>query len=881
MWGRRPGTVVILYLLITLFCALAATTGLGGPSLFDRLHTGQNTYPGSDSYIAEKIIAAEKGSEYQIITTVKVPNLARNTAEISRLMRPVHHDLLKTKGIKTIVDPFVVFDPRLPEGKKAEEEIQKATIEAEKQAAATASKKAQTLGANPQQLSEASATAKLKARQQVRKSLPPPLEVIQKSQLKQLFNADKNSFLIVVTIAGKNQHYATNEETRKRVENILQEIPDYFYPLTKVSSAVNDDDLLRDGINKQIKDDLEVGEGVSLPLALIIMAFAFSGLLAAILPLLGAGITIAIALFILLILSTQVELQSFVVNVVTFLALGLSIDYGLLIVSRYREELSCLSPTPVANRTYFFPRPMQRLLLNHTKQTAPNYSYQDLNKDKIPPTFSHPKLQAEPVLLERSTYQRLLTNSRRPYLSALIKTMNSAGMTVLFSAVIVALAIAGLMIFPQPILRDMGIGGLTAVMLALLINWTLLPSLLIILGPFLLKTKYSRRIPLGPVGKLYDWQQHRKVSPKPSLPIRCALFSSRHCWPVLLVTCGVLLGFATMTTGMHTRFSWIEALPKEIQQIRIIENMWKTFPHTEPANITIVADTNSDTLKKWADNKIANLSDVDEVKNLETFKNGKLKNCGEKICPQAQAAISVIAKDPDSASPVNQNLVQSLRKLPANFDFWITGPTAIQLDFGLALSEYAPYVLGFIILTTMLMITLMTKSLVLPLQAVIVNSLSLLSSLGIATLIFQYGWGESYLSFTSLGALESYVIAIVLCFGFGLSMDYEMFLLSRVQEVWKQTQDNRRAVDEGMTGSASIITSAALILLVVFTGFATSDMLAIKQIGLTLAIAVAIDATVIRLFLVPSLMVAFGKLNWWCPRPLFRFLEKIEIADKN
>ncbi|WIK88667.1 MMPL family transporter [Varibaculum cambriense] len=248
-----------------------------------------------------------------------------------------------------------------------------------------------------------------------------------------------------------------------------------------------------------------------------------------------------------------------------------------------------------------------------------------------------------------------------------------------------------------------------------------------------------------------------------------------------------------------------------------------------------------------------------------------------KIDGQQYAALDVYTKEKDAFAAQVKQEMQEVRQLPAPFKIWVTGEAALQTDFQDTLYEYAPYVFAVVALTTYLMLFLMTGALLLPLQALVLNMVSLMSSLGVAVWVFQYGHGEKLLGFTSLGAVESYVVAIVFCFGFGLSMDYEMFLVSRVKEIWDETADNKRAVREGLTHSASTITSAALILLVVFLGFTTGGIQAIKQIGFTLAVAVALDATLVRMGLVPAIMAICGKANWWAPKWLRSFRSRLPL----
>ena len=201
------------------------------------------------------------------------------------------------------------------------------------------------------------------------------------------------------------------------------------------------------------------------------------------------------------------------------------------------------------------------------------------------------------------------------------------------------------------------------------------------------------------------------------------------------------------------------------------------------------------------------------------------------------------------------------------------------LDFKSTVADRAAWAIGLVVLATLVLLFLMTGSVVIPVKALVMNVLSLGAALGLTVWIFEDGHLENLLRFTSTGAVENTVPLLVLAFGFGLSMDYEVFLLSRIVELHEQGLDTRTAVTLGLQRSGRIITSAALLMVIVFAGFAAGDLLVMKQVGVALVLAIVIDATLVRMLLVPATMSVLGSVNWWAPRPLRRLHERWGITE--
>jgi putative drug exporter of the RND superfamily len=222
------------------------------------------------------------------------------------------------------------------------------------------------------------------------------------------------------------------------------------------------------------------------------------------------------------------------------------------------------------------------------------------------------------------------------------------------------------------------------------------------------------------------------------------------------------------------------------------------------------------------------------------------------------------------------NQIRDVR--PDDPQTWVTGQAAILVDFTEQLRDDVPIALLFVVLATFVLLFLLTGSVLIPIKALLMNLLSLGATFGILVLIFQDGRFESVLGFSSTGGIEATLPVIIFAFAFGLSMDYEVFLLSRIKEFYDQGHDNDDSVRLGLQRTGRIITSAALLIIIVFAGFALGDLLAIKENGIALATAVFIDATLVRIILVPATMTLLGEWNWWAPGPLRRLHDKLGLS---
>ena len=665
-------------------------------------------------------------------------------------------------------------------------------------------------------------------------------------QARELVAKDGQGFVMVATmdlrVNGKAQKTPPEqfEPDVRNVEKALGELESTLksaLPKDAVQSdfrvRVTDADLVNQAGIQTLKNDLVRSESIGIPLSFLIMAVVFGGFLAALLPLSGAMVAISTALAIMLGMTYLFEQQSFAVNVISVLGLGLSIDYGLLIVSRYHEELVRL---------------------------------RDLPEDEWKPDFSGVK--------NPKTRERLEALNPR-YLRALEITLSTAGRTTFFSALTVAIASSGMIFFRPELLKSLGIAGSSTVLLAMIAALTLVSALMFMASARLEKPSVLTKIPflrrfmgnVEPAHVKHRVAQSKDPDGTPEVDpetentffYRISIAVTRKPWLSFIVSATVLVAACLPLATLNLRNSLFDMLPVHNEQRLLYEELSVQVPRTGLPPVRIVAeDTTPEELDAWTE---ANLSDIKGI--AQVFAASQLGDTKDSV-----AIVDLETKD--IGSPEAERIVKEIRDKPHDFERYVIGQAANQIDFISSLAQGLPWVLSVLVIITIILLFLMTGSIVIPLQALVINTLSLMATLGISTLVFVDGFGVELLGAQKLPGLESYVVVMLMCFGFGLSMDYELFLLSRMKEVWDETGSARLSVIQGLTRSARIVTSAATILVFVFLAFVTGHMIVLKQVGFILALAVAFDATIVRMVLVPSVMALFGRVNWWAPRPLRR-----------
>ncbi len=543
---------------------------------------------------------------------------------------------------------------------------------------------------------------------------------------------------------------------------------------------------LVDRIVEQVKIDGQRGEGIALPVSFLVMVVVFGGFLAAGFPVFGAIASIAGALASLLAFSYVLELDASVVNVVTVLGLGLCIDYGLLVVSRFREELRALLDGAPAS-----------------------------------------ELTTEQVV--RATEA----------------TMHRAGRTVVFSAVTVAISLAGLMVLDIDFIRAVSAAGVSVVVVALAVALSLIPALCRLGARRLLRRGTEVSGDVGVFSRLAE-RVHR-------VP-----------WLVITAVSAVLVVLALPALRLELTSSGAELLPRGAPERTFFEDFREGYPLLSGAEVAVVSRAPVEEVQAWADTA-ADLPGVLSVDPVRTLADG---------------VVSVGFQTGDTGTGEDSRaLVDSLRSDRPPFESWVVGQASGIVDFRATVADRALWAVGFVVLATLVLLFLMTGSVVIPIKALVMNVLSLGAALGVTVWIFEDAHLETLLRFTSTGAIENTIPLLVIAFGFGLSMDYEVFLLSRIVELHEQRYDTRTAVTLGLQRSGRIITSAALLMVIVFAGFATGDLLILKQMGVALVLAITIDATLVRMLLVPATMSVLGSVNWWAPAPLRRLHARWGITE--
>jgi RND superfamily putative drug exporter len=572
--------------------------------------------------------------------------------------------------------------------------------------------------------------------------------------------------------------------------------------------------LYRD-ISLASENDLRRGETVAFPLATFTLILVFGTLVAAFMPGAVGGAGVIIALAIIYFISRSVDVSVFALNIVTLLGIGIGIDYSLFYTSRFREEL------------------------------ASGKSVED----------------------------------------AIAASQSLAGRAVLFSAVTSLIGLLSLFAFDTLVLRSIGLGAVIVIFAALAACLTLLPALLGVAGHRINRLRFGpswggRRSVWGPVA--------RKVMSRPAL--------------VLLPTVALLV--AMLIPAQRLRLGSVDAtiLPDTLESRQGFDILRNEFGIAVSTVTPVVYLFDGDPFEP------RNLSDlyafgraletVDDVDNVISFvslgddwdlaRYEALYQSPESVTDatvsrlitdtlRPGAALFVVESHLHPFSPEAQAMIGEIRAFDPGpgHEIYVDGGAADLKDIVDSLYSRFPYVIAAVLIVTYLSLMLLFRSLVLPLKAVVLNVLSIFASYGALVLVFQDGHLSGLLNFEPLGTIEATTPILLFAIIFGLSMDYEIFLLARVAEAYRRTGDNAEAVVEGLEKSGLIITGAAAILIVVASSFVLADVIVVKAIGLGLAIAVFVDVTLVRALVAPAMMRLFGKWNWYLPRWLDRLLPEV------
>jgi RND superfamily putative drug exporter len=441
---------------------------------------------------------------------------------------------------------------------------------------------------------------------------------------------------------------------------------------------------------------------------------------------------------------------------------------------------------------------------------------------------------------------------------AIRRTLQTAGRTVLFSALTVAAALASLLVFPLRFLYSMGLGGVLAALIAAAVSLVALPALLALLG--------SRVNALAP-RRLQRANQRVARAEQGGPWYRLSQAVMRRPAVIAAVTSIALLALGSQFLRIEFTGISAEVLPPDSAPRQVDETLRAEFPPSPTSPVIVAAEAGAGAR-----------AEVTEVSRGLTELGGV-----EAVAPASYAGsglwrLEVIPTEPPLAE-ASKRVVEEIRALDAPFELGVTGQTAEFLDQQSSLGDRLPLALAILCVTTLLLLFTMTGSVALPIKSLLMNLLTLSATFGLLVLIFQDGRLEGLLGYTSQGALEATQPVLLFAVAFGLSTDYAVFLLSRIKEARERGLSDRDAVAAGLERTGRIVTAAALLFTVAIGAFATSQIIFIKEVGVGTALAVLIDATIIRALLVPSLMALLGRWNWWAPAPLRRLHGRLGFSE--
>ncbi|CAB4758780.1 MAG: MMPL family transporter [Actinobacteria bacterium] len=552
-------------------------------------------------------------------------------------------------------------------------------------------------------------------------------------------------------------------------------------------------------ITGQISSDLARSESIAIPLTIILLLIVFGSMVAAGMPLLVGLASILGSFFVLYLLTYLTDVSVFALNLVTGLGLGLGIDYSLLVVSRFREELA----------------------------------------------------------------------SGKEVSAAVARTVASAGRTVVFSGLTVALTLAALLFFPQFFLRSFAFGGISVVAFAVFGAVIVLPAVLGLLGP---------RINLLRIRRSID---------KPNRGARWATLAQaimRRPWPVVIGCTAVLMLLAWPAVG--AKYGQIDerALPKSNIAVLDSAAITNNFPGLgrAPIEVMMPGELSAEVIAPYAAalSKVATVEEVDSPAGMFVAGERVGESTGRSTLTSGDTTRLIATSTQRPRSPESEIVIAELRAVPPPISGAQIGGFAAQYtDSQQGILRVLPWALGWVLITVLILLFMFTGSILMPIKAVILNILSLSAAIGVIVWVFQDGhltWLFGDVNIT--GTIDTSSVVLTAIVAFGLSMDYEVFLLSRIKEEYDRTGDNTTSVALGLQRSAGIISAAALLLAVNFAAFIPASVTNIKILGLGVTVAILLDATIVRLLLVPAFMRIAGRANWWAPAPLRRLHERFGLS---
>ncbi|WP_338893146.1 MMPL family transporter [Rhodococcus sovatensis] len=593
-----------------------------------------------------------------------------------------------------------------------------------------------------------------------------------------LVSEDRTKALATVTLgAGSGVTFATFDQLLPQLE------------VPNVTSQFAGGSVVGISFSTTLQNDLVRSEAIAIPITLVLLIIIFGGIVAAAVPVFVGILSILSALAILRVLTSFTEVNSFSLNVASLLGLGLAIDYGLFIVSRFREEM---------------------------------------------------RGGAEPA-------------------DAAIRTVLTAGRTIIFSGLLLICAFAGMLVFPQPVVKSLGFGAMAAVMGAAILSLTAVPALLAILGPRINSLTWSKTA------------SHRGEARAQKFWGGVVTGVMRKPGVVAVIVAALLVLSSPILTVTLGQVDYT-ALPKDDPARVAVETLNTEFPSTGEGATVVLRGLNG---QKPQGSPIADVTrqaeEVDGIARVEF--SGSTEDFVVLQATYGEPGEGETEEQSTSAA------VAGLRQMmpPDDTEILVGGNRALVDDGNAAIAKWLPAMVAIMVISTLILLFLAFGSIVLPIKAVLMAGLSLGATFGILTWIFQEGHGADLLGVTP-APLEATFVVLILAVVFGLSTDYEVFLMSRMVEARTAGATTEEAVIIGAQRTGRIVTAAALILIIVTGAFTISNLSIMRFLGVGMILALIIDATIIRMLLVPSLVKLMGEANWWAPAWMKKVHAKVGIG---
>jgi len=567
-------------------------------------------------------------------------------------------------------------------------------------------------------------------------------------------------------------------------------------------------------INGQSEKDLLTMESIAIPLSFVVLVWVFGGLISAALPLAVGGFAILGSMAVLRAITLVTDVSIFALNLTVAMGLALAIDYTLLIISRYRDELA-----------------------------------DGADRDR-----------------------------------ALVRTMATAGRTVLFSAMTVALSMVAMVLFPMYFLKSFAYAGIAVVVFAAVAAVVVAPAAIALLGDRL-DSLDARRL----ARRIFSRPDPVRKPIEQNFWYRSTKFVMRRAVPIGVAIVALLLVLGAPFLGIKWGFPDDRVLPQSLSAREVGDDLRTNFAVDSARNVTVVIPDTNGVTPADLDRYASALSQVPDVSSVSapggTFVGGR--NAGSPSAATGfkdGSAFLTVGSTAPLFSDASESQLDRLRAVPppTGQHVQLTGVAQINRDSSEAITSRLPMVLGIIAVITFVLLFLLTGSVVLPLKALVLNVLSLTAAFGALVWIFQEGHLGA-LGTTSTGTLVANMPVLLFCIAFGLSMDYEVFLVSRIREYWlksgKTRADNDESVALGLARTGRVVTAAALLMSISFAALIAAQVAFMRMFGVGLTLAVLADATLVRMLLVPAFMHVLGRWNWWAPKPLARLHERIGISE--